>query len=338
MHEARLYTATDNGLVCCGLCSHHCRIAPNQRGLCQVRENRDGKLYSLVYGQVAAEAVDPVEKKPLYHFLPGSRTWSIATRGCNFRCSHCQNHSLSQVGPTENPVGKLRSPQEVVAMARAADCQSISYTYSEPTIFFEFAEDCARLAREQGLKNIFVSNGYMSSQAAERAADAGKWLDAANIDIKAFSEKFYREICGAKLAPVLETVQRLHSLGVWLEITTLIIPGLNDREAELQSLAQFLAQISPDIPWHLSAFHPAYNLTNAPRTSLEILLKAREIGQTAGLRYVYLGNVMLVGAGDTQCPGCGKAVIQRGNFQIELQNYAAGSCRNCGCNLAGCWG
>ena len=340
MHEARLYTAKDNGLVRCELCSHHCLITPGRRGLCQVRENRDGKLYSLVYGQVAAEAVDPVEKKPLYHFLPGSRTWSIATRGCNFRCSHCQNHSLSQVELTENPVGKLRSPQEIVAMARAADCQSISYTYSEPTIFFEFAEDCALLAREQGLKNIFVSNGYMSNQAAERTANAGKWLDAANIDIKAFSEKFYREICGAKLAPVLETVQRLHSLGVWLEITTLIIPGQNDSEEALHNLAEFLVGISPDIPWHLSAFHPAYKLTNAPRTSLEILLKAREIGQNAGLQYVYLGNVMLAGAGDTQCPGCGKTVIQRdgrGGLQLEFENHVAGTCRSCGYALAGCW-
>ena len=296
MHEAILYSKKENGGVCCELCSHHCRIAPGQRGLCAVRENRDGILYSLVYGQVAAEAADPVEKKPLYHFLPGSRTWSIATRGCNFRCRHCQNHTLSQVGPKENPAARQRSPQQVVAMAQAAGCESISYTYSEPTIFFEFAEDCALLAREQGLKNIFVSNGYMSAEAAERAADAGKWLDAANIDIKAFSGKFYRDICGAKLAPVLETVQRLHKLGVWLEITTLIIPGLNDGAEELRGLAKFIAGISPDIPWHLSAFHPAYKLMDVPRTPVAALLRARDIGQSAGLRYVYLGNVQIFAA------------------------------------------
>ena len=336
MHEATLYTAEEQGLRC-NLCSHQCLIAPGRRGLCAVRENRDGILYSLVYGQVAAEAVDPVEKKPLYHFLPGSHTWSIATRGCNFRCRHCQNYSLSQVGARESPAGRQRSPAEVVAMARTAGCESISYTYSEPTIFFEFAEDCGLLARQQGLKNIFVSNGYLSAVAAERAAT---WLDAANIDIKAFSEKFYREICGAKLAPVLETVQHLHSLGVWLEITTLIIPGLNDSEAELRSLAEFIAGVSIDIPWHLSAFYPTYKLTDAPRTPPQTLLMAREIGQDAGLHYVYLGNVALTGAGDTSCPGCGKAVIKRdgrGGFQLELKNYATGKCRGCGYALAGCW-
>ncbi len=334
MHEARLYTTKENGLVRCELCSHYCFITPGRRGLCAVRENRDGSLYSLVYGQVAAEAADPVEKKPLYHFLPGSRTWSIATRGCNFRCRHCQNHTLSQLGPRENPAARLRSPQEIVAMAQAAGCQSISYTYSEPTIFFEFAEDCGLLARKQGLKNILVSNGYMSAEATERAAT---WLDAANIDIKAFSENFYQRICGARLAPVLETVQRLHSQGVWIEITTLVIPGLNDSEKELQQLAEFIASISPDIPWHLSAFHPAYKLTDIPRTSLEILLKAREIGQAAGLRYVYLGNVLLAGAGDTHCPSCGKTAIQRGGYQIVFNTYAAGTCRNCGFKVAGGW-
>ena len=295
MREALFYTQEETGLRC-SLCSHHCLIAAGQRGLCRVRENQDGKLYSLVYGQVAAEAADPIEKKPLYHFLPGSRTWSIATQGCNFSCKHCQNHNLSQLARRQEPMGRRRSAQEVVAMARAAGCRSISYTYSEPTVFFEFAEDCALAAKEAGLANIFVSNGYMSKQAAERAAGTGKWLDAANIDIKAFSGKFYRDICGAKLAPVLETVQRLHKLGVWLEITTLIIPGLNDGAEELRGLAKFIAGISPDIPWHLSAFHPAYKLMDVPRTPVAALLRARDIGQSAGLRYVYLGNVQIFAA------------------------------------------
>lgn len=303
MREARFYTRKENERVRCGLCAHRCLIAPGERGRCAVRENRGGKLYTLVYGQVAAEAVDPIEKKPLYHFLPGSRTWSIAARGCNFRCRHCQNHRLSQVAAMEDPTGRPRSPQEVVAMAQAAGCRSISYTYSEPTVFFEFMEDCARVARQMGLANVLVSNGYMGRDAAERAA---QWLDAANIDIKAFSEAFYRDICGARLAPVLESVQRLHALGVWLEVTTLLIPGLNDNEEELRGLARFLVQISPDIPWHLSAFHPAYRLKGLPRTSTATLLRAREIGQGAGLRHVYLGNVQIPGAGDTLCPGCGQ--------------------------------
>ena len=337
MYEALFYTQEDKGLRCT-LCSHHCLIASGRRGLCAVRENQGGKLYSLVYGLVAAKAADPVEKKPLYHFLPGSRTWSIATQGCNFSCQHCQNYSLSQLAREQMPAGRQRSPQEVVAMAQDSGCASISYTYSEPTIFFEFAEDCGLAAKEQGLANIFVTNGYMSSQAAERAAGpVTGWLDAANIDIKAFSDKFYREICGAKLAPVLETVQRLHALGVWLEITTLIIPGLNDSEEELQRLAEFIAGISPDIPWHLSAFHPAFRLMDAPRTSVESLLKAREIGRSAGLRYVYLGNVMLAGASDTFCPGCGQLCLSRQDGQGWRNAGSAGVCGGCGSTLAGRW-
>ena len=337
MHEALFYTQEDKGLRCT-LCSHHCLIASGRRGLCRVRENQDGTLYSLVYGQVAAEAADPVEKKPLYHFLPGSRTWSIATQGCNFSCQHCQNYSLSQLAREQMPAGRQRSPQEVVAMAQDSGCASISYTYSEPTMFFEFAEDCGLAAKEQGLANIFVTNGYMSSQAAERAAGpVTGWLDAANIDIKAFSDKFYREICGAKLAPVLETVQRLHALGVWLEITTLIIPGLNDSEEELQRLAEFIAGISPDIPWHLSAFHPAYKLTDTPRTPVDSLLQAREIGLRAGLRYVYLGNVQLPGASDTLCPGCGAVCISRQGGQGPQGKCLAGTCSTCGFELAGRW-
>lgn len=334
MHEALFYSREDTGLRC-SLCSHHCLIALGRRGLCRVRENRDNRLYSLVYGLVAAEAADPVEKKPLYHFLPGSRTWSVATQGCNFRCRHCQNYSLSQPARDQGPVGKRRSPQEVVTMAVAANCRSISYTYSEPTIFFEFAEDCGLVAKEQGLANILVSNGYMSAAAAERAAArGGKWLDAANIDIKAFSDKFYREICGAKLAPVLETVERLHSLGVWLEITTLIIPGLNDSEEELRGLAGFIAGISTDIPWHLSAFHPSYKLTDVPRTPIESLLKAREIGRNAGLHYVYLGNVQLSGASDTLCPGCGEVLARRSGLLVK-QSGLKKHCPSCGRGIGG---
>lgn len=336
MHEALFYTPESKGLRC-SLCSHHCLIAAGGRGLCKVRENQGGKLYSLVYGMVAAEAADPVEKKPLYHFLPGSRTWSIATQGCNFSCRHCQNHGLSQLARGHNPIGRLRSPQEVVTMAQEAGCESISYTYSEPTIFFEFVEDCALAAKEQGLANIFISNGYMSGQAAERAAaGGGKWLDAANIDIKAFSEKFYREICGAKLAPVLETVERLHSLGVWLEITTLIIPGLNDREQELRGLAKFIAAISPDIPWHLSAFHPAYKLTDAPCTPVDSLLQAREIGLSTGLHYVYLGNVQLPGASDTICPDCGEVLAVRSGLSGQ-QSRLVSKCSSCGRVIPGRW-
>ncbi len=334
MREARLYTRENDGLVRCTLCSHRCVIAAGRRGLCAVRENRNATLYTLTYGQVAAETLDPIEKKPLYHLLPGSSTWSIAAPGCNFRCRHCQNHRLSQVAQAEAPSGRSRSPQEVVAMAQAAGCRSISYTYSEPTVFFEFMEDCARLAREAGLANVLVSNGFLGKEAAERA---GQWLDAANIDIKAFTEAFYRDICGARLAPVLETVRRLQALGVWLEVTTLLIPGLNDSEEELRGLARFLVGISPDIPWHLSAFHPAYQLMDVPRTPVATLLRAREIGQSAGLRYVYLGNVQIAGAGDTLCPGCGRLCFSRQREHGKQNNYTTGICSVCDIILAGCW-
>ena len=332
MREARYHTMAADGVAHCGLCGHGCAVAPGERGLCRVRENRDGRLYSLVYGLVAAEAADPVEKKPLHHFRPGSRTWSIATMGCNFRCRHCQNHSLSQLGSWRAPAGVARTPDQVVAMALAAGCDSISCTYSEPTIFFEFTEDVGRAAKAAGLANILVSNGFMSAA----AKSAAEWLDAANIDIKAFTEEFYRDVCGARLAPVLDTVRRLFDLGVWLEVTTLLIPGHNDDEAELANLARFLVGISPDIPWHLSAFHPAYRLTDAPPTPPETLLRAREIGRAAGLRHIYIGNMLLPGAGDTICPKCGKVVLMRQRFRAA--GGKGGACPACGTKIAGRWG
>ena len=333
LHKAELYTKK-NSYVFCHLCAHGCRITPGARGLCAVRENRDGMLHSLVYGRVAAEKADPVEKKPLYHYKPGSRTWSIATRGCNFRCRHCQNYSLSQVQVKEGTEGHYRAPEDVVAMAQAAVCGSISYTYSEPTVFFEFMKDCARLAKEVGLDNLMVSNGYMERAACQQIAPL---LDAANIDIKAFSDGFYENICGARLGPVLDTVRVLHELGVWLEITTLIIPGLNDSEDELKKLAQFLVGISPDIPWHLSAFHPAFKLTYVPTTPVETLQRSRAIGLAEGLRYVYLGNVHHLGVADTQCPVCRKTVASRSRSQINIAGIRHGKCAHCAAIIAGKW-
>lgn len=331
--EARYSVKEADGTVQCRLCAHECRIPPGRAGLCRVRENRDGVLHTLNWGLLAAEAADPVEKKPLYHFLPGSRTWSLATMGCNFRCRHCQNHQLSQLASPDSLRGLPRKPEEVIRMAQAADCASLSYTYSEPTVFFEFAEDCGQAARAAGLRNILVSNGFMAAEAAQRAAG---WLDAANIDIKAFSDRFYREVCGARLIPVLDTVQRLWALGVWVEATTLLIPGLNDSEQELQGLARFLVGISPDLPWHLSAFHPAYRLLDAPPTPPETLVRAREIGWAAGLRFVYLGNVRLADAGDTLCPGCGRLLIRRLGFGASGPGIA-GQCPDCGAVLPGRW-
>lgn len=336
MHEAQLYGQGKEGEVICELCAHHCRIKDGHRGICGVRENRCGILYSLVYGRLVAENVDPIEKKPLFHFLPGSRSYSISTVGCNFRCRHCQNFSISQTDafPADAPPGIFRTPEQVVASAEDSGCRSISYTYVEPTIFFEFAYDCSVLARSRGLKNVFVSNGFMSEKTTRKLASV---LDAINIDIKAFSEDFYHTICGARLQPVLDTVRLMHELGVWVEVTTLIIPGLNDSDAELRAIADFIVAIDPSMPWHVTAFYPTYKLTDRPATPAHTLQKARNIGLSAGLRHVYEGNIPGAGGENTTCPSCQALLVQRFGFRIQENRLVHGRCPQCGERLAGIW-
>ena len=284
MKEAMFYEREAGNRVRCGLCRFRCLIDDGARGICAVRENRGGTLYSLVYGKVCAEHVDPIEKKPLFHVMPGSTTYSIATVGCNFRCRHCQNFAISQVDRNAPIRGAEQTPQEIVRRAIGNGCRSIAYTYTEPTIYFEFAYDTAQLAREAGLKNIFVTNGYISKEALATIAPL---LDAANIDLKGFSEEFYRDVIHARLSEVLDSIIEYRKQGIWLEITTLIIPGLNDSDAELQGIASFIvANLGIDTPWHVSQFYPTYRLTDHPRTPLATLRKARDIGRTAGLRYV----------------------------------------------------
>ena len=246
MKEAAYYTREESLRVSCHLCAHNCHIDPGKRGICKVRENRDGILYSLVYGKLIAKNIDPIEKKPLFHFLPGSPTYSISTVGCNFQCMHCQNYNISQFpGLNQGSIaGKYYSPQEIVDDADASKCNSISYTYVEPLIFFEYGRDCALAAKKKGLKNIFVSNGYMNR---EVAIELSSLIDAINIDIKAFTDSFYRKICKASLKPVLDTVRLMHHHGVWVEITTLLIPGLNDDPNELKQIAAFIKDIDPAI-------------------------------------------------------------------------------------------
>jgi pyruvate formate lyase activating enzyme len=299
-----------------------------------VRQNQEGRLYSLVYGKIIAEHVDPIEKKPLFHFLPGSKAYSIGTVGCNFRCKHCQNFEISQAPHLGSGriSGEPRTPDQIVAAARAADCQSIAYTYTEPTIFFEFAYDTAALAHQAGIKNVFVSNGYMSAEAAYRIAPL---LDAVNIDLKAFTEKFYHEICGARLKPVLETIALMNSLGVWLEVTTLVIPGLNDSEQELAEIAAFVKGVGEEVPWHVSAFYPTYKLTDVPPTPVATLRRAREIGLQAGLRHVYEGNVPGEAGAHTTCPGCGAVVIARSGRDSVRNRLQQGRCPECGQRIEG---
>lgn len=337
MHEGQFYSQLENNKVQCHLCAHGCLIGEGKRGICQVRENRGGILYSLVYGRLVAENSDPVEKKPLFHFLPASSTFSISTVGCNLRCHHCQNSSISQY-PREHGgavVGTERTPQQVVALAKQAGCQSISYTYVEPTIFAEFALDCGELAQQAGLKNIFVSNGFMSQEAARSLATV---VDGINIDIKAFDEDFYRQVCKAKLQPVLDSVRRFHDRGVWVEVTTLLIPGLNDSDEQLQAIARFLVDIDPHLPWHVTAFHPSYKMLNRPATPLTTLQRARTIGRSAGLHHVYAGNMPGEGGESTYCPGCGELLIKRVGYSIQQNSLpSTGHCPRCHARVAGVW-
>lgn len=334
MHEAMFYQAGKDGEVNCGLCSHYCRIKEGKRGLCGVRENHGGKLYSLVYGRLVAEHVDPIEKKPLFQFLPGSRSYSISTVGCNFKCLHCQNYDISQYPHLhEGSIGgKERTPVSVVDDAIQTGCASISYTYVEPTIFYEFAHACAKLAHERQLKNVFVSNGYMTPEVTHHLSSV---LDAINIDIKAFTDDFYRKVCKARLQPVLDNVRLMHELGVWVEVTTLLIPGLNDSPEELREIAKFIKDVDPGIPWHVSAFHPTYKMLDRNSTPVETLNIARKIGLEEGLHYVYEGNIPGRGGENTYCPSCGKELISRYGFSIRENRISDGCCSDCGRKIEG---
>jgi len=337
MKEALFCRKADQGKVKCGLCRFHCLIPDGHRGICGVRENMGGILYSLVYGKAIAEQVDPIEKKPLFHFLPGSLSFSVATVGCNFRCRHCQNYTISQAAVQGRPImGSDLPPEEIVAKAVALGCRSISYTYTEPTVFFEYAYDTAVLAHRAGLKNVFVTNGYITPEAL---AFIRPYLDAANIDLKGFTEQFYREFVKASLSEVLDCIREYKRLGIWIEITTLIIPGLNDSDEELTAMARFIAdELGPGTPWHVSRFHPTYRLTDRPATPAATLRKARQAGLAAGLLHVYEGNVPGEGGENTVCPGCGERVITRYGFSIEASTVRDGCCPSCGRALEGIWG
>jgi pyruvate formate lyase activating enzyme len=334
MKEAMFYEAMSDNTVRCNLCNHRCKIRDGKSGICGVRENRGGKLMSLVYGKVIAEHIDPIEKKPLFHFLPGSKAFSIGTVGCNFRCKFCQNFDISQY-PREHGgeiIGRDRTPAQIVASARESGCETIAYTYTEPTIFYEFALDTAVLAREAGVKNVFVSNGYMSPEAARHIAP---YLDAANIDIKAFTDAFYKTMCGARLEPVLETIRLLKALGVWVETTTLIIPGLNDGDEELRNIARFIKGVGAEIPWHVTQFYPTYELLDKPRTPVSTLRRARDIGKEEGLHYVYEGNVPGEGGENTYCHSCGALLIERYGLELIRNRLQNGTCPECGSGIKG---
>jgi len=333
MKEAMLYERLPEGKVRCGLCAHRCVISDGKKGVCQVRENRGGTLYTLVYGRAITQHVDPVEKKPLLHFHPGTRAYSIATVGCNFRCRWCQNWDISQMVRERHLImGEEATPEHIVSAAEKSGCRSIAYTYTEPTIFFEYAYDTARLAQEDGLANIYVTNGYMTEEMLETFHP---YLDAANVDLKAFRDETYRKYVGARLQPVLDAMKVMKRLGVWLEVTTLVIPGINDDDEELQDAADFVAnELGVETPWHISRFFPAYKMTDVPPTPIRTLRRAREIGLEAGLRYVYVGNVS--DEANTVCHACGRTLIRRSGYRIlENRIQPDGCCPDCGIPVAG---
>jgi pyruvate formate lyase activating enzyme len=334
MKEAYLYEKLKDKKVRCNLCNHRCIIQDGKAGICQVRKNIDGVLYSLVYEKAIASHIDPIEKKPLFHFYPGSRSFSIATIGCNFKCLHCQNADISQF-PRERGgiIGEDLSCEKIVELAQKNNCKSISYTYTEPTIFFEYAYDTACLAKQKGIYNNFVTNGYMTKEALDFISP---YLNAANVDLKAFSNEFYKKICGAKLEPVLESLKYMKKLGIWLEVTTLIIPTLNDSEKELKEIAEFiLKELGSDVPWHVSQFYPTYKLSNLYHTPVATLRKAREIGLEVGLKYVYTGNVVGDEGENTFCYNCHKTLIKRFGYHIREYNISDGKCKFCNAKIDG---
>jgi pyruvate formate lyase activating enzyme len=331
--EAMLYKKLEDGGVRCHLCSHYCSISESEYGFCGVRQNIGGTLYSLVFGKAIARNIDPIEKKPLYHYLPGSSAYSIATVGCNFRCGFCQNWRISQVTGSDGELpGTDFPPEAVVAEARRHDCASIAYTYTEPTIFFEYAYETAKLAKDAGLRNLFVTNGFMTRRALDTMAP---YLDAANVDLKAWREEYYREICQAHVKPVLDAIAYMKKLGIWVEVTTLVVPGENDSDEELAGIAGFLAGVGPEIPWHISRFRPEYRFSDRAATPMATMEKAADIGKSQGLRYVYLGNV--VADVDTYCPGCRKPVVKRTPGRVRETHISEGRCGYCGAEIDGIW-
>jgi len=334
MKEAALYSQEPGDKITCLTCAHNCIISPGKRGVCRVRENRDSKLYSLVYGKPVATHCDPVEKKPLFHFLPGTRAFSIATAGCNMHCLNCQNADISQAGPEITGNMADVPPEKAVDAALVQDCSSIAYTYTEPAVFLDYMHDIAVPAREAGLKNIAITNGFWSNEALEYMAPL---LDAVNIDLKFFSDDLYKKVCGARLEPVLHTIQQMKDMGVWVEVTTLVIPGLNDAESHLADIAAFIASVDTGIPWHISRFFPYYRMKDRSPTPVETLTMARQAGIHAGLKFVYTGNIPGDEGEHTFCPECREKIVSRYGFSILNNDIDAGHCARCGAPVPGVW-
>jgi len=331
-HEALFYKKLKNKTVQCNLCPHNCILKLGQRGKCRVRENQNGKLISLVYGKPCSIVLDPIEKKPLYHFLPSKKALSLGTPGCNLGCLHCQNASISQVNPEDVDTLNL-SPEDIVESCKKNKVRIISYTYTEPTIFFEYMQDIAKLAKKYRIKNTIVSNGFINEKPRKKL---GMFVKGANIDLKG-NAKFYEEICSAKIGPVFDTLKFLKEKGIWIEITNLIIPGYNDDVEEFKkTITWILENLGKDVPLHLSAFYPCHKMLNKERTDPAILIKFRIIAKKMGLNYVYTGNIQDKEGSTTYCPSCGKELIIREGFRVLKNNIKRGKC-SCGEAIPGVW-
>ena len=336
MKEALFYTKLENAGVRCSLCPHGCVIQNGARGVCRVRENRDGTLYALNYRNCISRRADPIEKKPLYHFQPGSGTYSFAAPGCNFRCVFCQNYMISQIEDVQAPLkGIDYAPEDIVKDALAARCSSVAYTYTEPTVFIEYCLDTMPLAKEKGLKNVFVSNGYINPEII--SGRLAGLLDAINIDLKFFSDEAYKKFCGGRLEPVKESIAAYKKAGVWVEVTTLVIPGLNDSDRELSAIAGFIASVDRSIPWHVSRFHGDYKMTQVERTPVETIARACNTGLMMGLRYVYGGNMKQEMPATTYCPHCHQPVATRSSFALTGISLVNGACPHCKTPVDGVW-
>lgn len=331
--EALYYKKLKNNVIQCQLCPRFCIIKEGERGFCKVRENKKGKLYSLVYGKPCSANFDNIEKKPLYHFLPGQLTFSIATVGCNLACKHCQNWQISQARPKDVPTLTL-TPKAVVDKTKKI-CKTISYTYTEPTIFYEYMIDCAKLAKKQGIKNTIVSNGFINQKPL---TELYKYIDGVNIDLKSIDNTFYKDVCSGQVQPVLDSLITLKNKGIWIEITNLLIPGLNDKEKDIKKLINWIKKnLGKDTPLHFTAFYPCYKLMNLPPTNVETLRKARKLAIDAGLHYVYTGNLPNEEGNTTFCPKCKKELIKRSGFTVIENNIIKGKCRFCNEKIAGVW-
>ncbi len=338
LRETMLARPLKAQVVQCRTCAHYCAVRPDEWGKCGVRVNRGGTLYLVVYGEAVAAHIDPIEKKPLFHFLPGSEALSIGTYGCNFRCRWCQNADISQVREmdvTRFPMGQALPPSQLVEIAVRRGIESIAYTYNEPTVFFEYTYDTAVLAHKYGIKNVYVSNGFMSPEVLETL---GPYLDGINVDLKGFTDALYREYIEARLEPVKRNIAFIaQETDIWIEVTTLVIPGLNDSDEELRAAAEWLASVDVDMPWHVTAFYPTYRMRDRPRTPASTLERAYHIGKEAGLHYVYVGNVFDPSREGTYCPQCGELLIRRHGFHARTFWEEPGICHHCGAAIPGVW-